>query len=152
MNLIRYTNRNPLARRSSLFAPFASIEDEIDRLVQSAFASTFPEFEAVSSRGYPRVDLYEDKENFYFRVDLPGMEKKDIQVELSEGVLTISGERKSFASDGEAQTSTKFSRSVSVPSLVKEDKVSATYENGVLTVTLPKAEEVKPKHIAIDVK
>lgn len=152
MSLIRYHYRNPLAHRSSLFAPVSEFEREIDRLVHSAFSNAFPQVTINARRAYPAVDLYEDKDHLFFRAELPGLDKKDIHVELTDGVLTLSGERKSFGKDGEEKTSSKFSRSVSVPTKVEQEKISAAYENGVLTVTLPKAEEVKPKRVAIEVK
>jgi HSP20 family protein len=71
---------------------------------------------------------------------------------MGDGVLTLSGSRKSFGADGTAEKSSEFSRTVSVPARVQEDKVAARYEDGVLTVTLPKAEEAKPKRVAIQIK
>jgi HSP20 family protein len=103
-----------------------------------------------SSRTQFPVDLYEDKENTYVRAELPGISRDDVSVEMIEGYLTITAVRKETAGDGEESVS--FSRSISIPEDVHSDKVAAAYQDGVLTVTLPKREEVKPKKINIQVK
>ena len=90
------------------------------------------------------------------QVELAGMKKEDFDISLQDDVLTISGERKSESEkrEGESFRSERsfgaFSRSVTLPSAVKADEVKATYEDGVLTVTLPKAEEAKPKKIQVN--
>lgn len=121
-------------------------------MMNAAFADFFGEAATETRLSHPRVDFYDDKDNFHFRAELPGLKREDIHVELGEGVLTVSGSRKSFAANGEGEQTAKFSRSISVPSRVQDDKISARYEDGVLTVTLPKAEEVKPKRVAVQVK
>jgi len=93
------------------------------------------------------ADLYEDDENYYARVELPGVKKKEIEVSLDELLLTISCNRKSSESDGHEYASTH--RSLTVPDGVDAEKVSAKLEDGVLTVTLPKAEQVKPREIEV---
>jgi len=95
------------------------------------------------------VDLYEDKDNTYVRAELPGVNKADINVEMVEDYLTITAARKT--KDGDKEESFSFSRSVSIPGAVQSDKVAAAYENGVLTVTLPKREEAKPRKISVNV-
>jgi len=87
-------------------------------------------------------------------VELPGMRREDIEISLHDGTLTISGERKRETSNGERAERTeryigKFRRSVTLPTRVDANKVSATYRDGILTVTLPKAEEAKPKQIPV---
>lgn len=151
MRLIRYQHPRTLAPRASFANPWASFEDEIDRALNATFSSILGNTDAALPL-HPRADLYEDKDNFYLRAELPGMKKDDIRVELGDGVLTLSGARKVFASDGQAESSSEFSRSISVPARVQEDRINARYEDGVLTVTLPKAEEVKPKRVAVQVK
>ena len=90
-------------------------------------------------------------------VELPGMRKEDIEISLHDGMLTISGERKDESADeGEKDGRSerfvgKFRRSISLPTRVDADKVNASYKDGILTVTLPKAEEVKPKQIQVNV-
>lgn len=150
MTLIRY--QRPLAPRATFFNRWPDLEDEIDRVFNTAFSTLFSPATNGAAWGHPRVDLFEDKDNFFFRAELPGMKKEDIKVELGDGVLTLSGTRRSFAGDGQQERSFEFSRSLSVPARVQEKDIVAKYEDGVLTVTLPKAEEVKPKHIAVQVK
>jgi HSP20 family protein len=95
------------------------------------------------------VDLYEDKDNTYVRAELPGVDKADINVEMVDDFLTITAARKT--KEGDKEESFSFSRSVNIPSAVQADKVAAAYENGVLTVTLPKREEAKPRKISVNV-
>jgi HSP20 family protein len=122
------------------------LESEIDRLFESALGDFAG---AAGSDRFP-VDLYEDKDNTYVRAELPGVERGDINVEMVEDYLTITAARK--AREGEREESFSFSRSVSIPEAVQADKVSASYENGVLTVTLPKREEAKPRKISVNIK
>jgi HSP20 family protein len=123
------------------------LESEIDRLFDNALS----EFSRSSTAHFP-VDLYEDQNNTYVRAELPGVNRDDINVEMTDGYLSIAATRKTSATDGEAEQSYAFSRAVSIADDVQTDKVSAQYENGVLTVTLPKREEAKPKKIAVAVK
>ena len=96
------------------------------------------------------MDLYEDKENTYIRADLPGVARDQISVEAVDGVLSIQATRKEKA--GETETSVSFSRSVTLPENVQAETVTAAYENGVLTVTLPKQAAVQPKKVTVAVK
>jgi len=87
-------------------------------------------------------------------VELPGMRREDFEISLHDGTLTISGERKRETSNGERAERTeryigKFRRSITLPTHVDANKVSAVYRDGILTVTLPKAEEAKPKQIPV---
>ncbi|MCF7688458.1 MAG: Hsp20/alpha crystallin family protein [Cephaloticoccus sp.] len=149
MRLIRYNQ--PYARgyapvlRGQNRSPWAGLESEIDRL----FSSTLGDFVGASSTRFP-VDLYEDKDNAYVRAELPGINRDDIHIEMVDGYLTINAQRKS--KNGDNEQSFEVNRSVSLPDSVAADKVGATYENGVLTVTLPKREEAKPKKITVAVK
>jgi HSP20 family protein len=151
-SIIHYTN----PRGTSLWpsfdfanrSPWSGLENEIDRLLGTALS----DFVAPALDLRPPVDLYEDKENTYVRVEVPGVNREAINVEVVDGYLTISASRKSQANEGDGEESLAFSRSVSIPENVQADKVSAAYENGVLTVTLPKKEEAKPRKIAVAVK
>lgn len=149
MRLVRYTYP---ASRSLVPAlgyaarsPWAGLETEIDRMFESALG----DFVAAPAPDRFPVDLYEDKDNTYVRAELPGVERADINVEMVEDYLTITAARKT--KEGEREESFSFSRSVSIPGAVQADKVSAAYENGVLTVTLPKREEAKPRKISVNV-
>ena len=91
------------------------------------------------------------------QVELPGFKREDIQVSLQDGVLTISGERKEEKVSKESEVHRqeryygKFARALTLPTAVAADKVKAAYKDGVLTVTLPKAEEAKPKQIDVNI-
>jgi HSP20 family protein len=134
-------------------APLVAFEREFDRLFNTAVADMFtlaPELGAATNRF--AVDLFEDKDNTYVRAEIPGVDRKDINVEMVDDYLTISGSRKVFSVDGKTGEAAEFSRSIAIPEAVQTDKVAAAYENGVLTVTLPKREEAKPRKISVEVK
>jgi HSP20 family protein len=124
-------------------------------LLDSAFqlASSAPDF---ASGWAPALDVFEDDSKITVQLEAAGMEKEDFDISLQDGVLTISGERK-FKSEGHEGESLRsersfgtFSRSITLPSPVNGEAVKATYEDGVLTVTLPKTEEAKPKKIQVE--
>lgn len=153
MRILRYsypTFRSTLPSLGSFSrSPWSGLESEIDRLFETALGSLT---DPTSSTRFP-VDLYEDKDNTYVRAELPGINRSDISVEMVEDYLTISGTRKSVEKDnGKAEQSFSFSRSVTIPEHVQADKVSASYENGVLTVTLPKREEAKPRKVQVAIQ
>ena len=152
MTLVRYTypSFRPLTPALSGFSrsPWSGLENEIDRLFDSALS----DFSGATSPTRFPVDLYEDKDNTYVRAELPGVNRDDINVEMVEGYLTITAARKMPSTEGNGEEAFSFSRSVSITDEVQADKVSAAYENGVLTVTLPKREEAKPRKISVAVK
>jgi len=152
MRLVRYTypSHRSLAPALGSFArsPWSGLETEIDRLFETALT----DFGSPAPVNRFPVDLYEDKDHTYVRAELPGVTRDDINVEVVDGYLTITAARKTPTADGKGEESFSFSRSVSLNDTVHADKVSAAYENGVLTVTLPKREEAKPKKITVAVK
>lgn len=151
MKLVRYTYptyRNLAALPGSFQrSPWSGLETEIDRLFDAALGN----FAAPATSRFP-VDLYEDKDNTYVRAELPGVNRADIGVEVVDGYLTINATRKTPAAEGQAEESFSLSRSVQVSDAVQADKITAAYENGILTVTLPKREEAKPKKVVVEVK
>ncbi len=142
----------------------ASFRDEVDNLFNLAFGRlTGPAAEPDRSLQFlegwfPAVDVYEDKDNLLVRAELPGMKKEDIDISLHEGFLTLSGERKGEEKQEGSETYRserwlgRFHRTISLPCSVVPDKIKATYTDGILTVSMPKAEEAKPKQIAISAK
>jgi HSP20 family protein len=138
------------------FGRLSNLRDEIDRLFESPLAE-FARTSQLLSGWTPALDVFEDKDNLMVKVELPGMRKDDIQISLHDGSLSISGERKSEkkVEDAEIYRSERFygrfQRTVTLPSPVNPDKVKAQYKDGVLTVTLPKTEEAKPKQIDVSV-
>lgn len=125
------------------FDPFR----ELDRLSATLFAEE-PKF-AV------RLDVREDDGHYYVEADLPGFSKEDVEVTFEDGVLTLSGERKDEESDQDAnyhhteRRTGKFSRSVRLPEGVKQDTLGARLKDGVLTITVAKVEETKPRRIEV---
>jgi HSP20 family protein len=142
MRLVQYTypNYRSLAPAGFVRSPWGGWEDEINRLLG---ASTC----AGPETGRFPVEVSEDQGNAYVRAELPGVRREDIKVELADGTLTITGTRRQ--KNGDREETFPLSRAVAVPETVQADKVGAAYENGVLTVTLPKAEAVKPQQIAV---
>ena len=104
-----------------------------------------------------RVDIKEDKERIVVTADVPGMEQKDITVNVDNGMLTISGERKFNDEENQEQYHRveraygRFSRSFQLSNTTDTTNISATYTNGVLEVTLPKREEAKPRSIKVKI-
>lgn len=104
------------------------------------------------------LDVVEDKDKITVKAELPGMEQKDIQVDLNDGVLTVKGEKRQETEEKDKhyhlveRTYGSYSRSLRLPSYVDGEKIKATYKDGVLNITLPKKEEAKPKKIDIEVK
>lgn len=154
MRIVRYSYpsfRGPLSTLGGLSrSPWSGLENEIERLFESALGDLA---DPASATRFP-VDLFEDKDNTYVRAELPGISRSDINVEMVEDYLTISGTRKTPGEkeNGQNEQSFSFSRSVTIPEHVQADKVSASYENGVLTVTLPKREEAKPKKVTVAIQ
>ena len=138
------------------FGRLRNLHEELDRL----FENPFGELSAASqllSDWTPAVDVYEDKDNLFVKAELPGMKREEIEVSLHDGTLSISGERKSETKQGKGDVYRaerffgRFQRTVTLPAAVAADKVKAQYKDGILTVTLPKTEEAKPKQIDINV-
>jgi len=106
----------------------------------------------------PRVDVTEDNENLYVHAEIPGVDKKDLKINVSGDVLTISGEKKTEQRDEKKnyyrveRNYGSFSRSFTLPAEVIVDRISADYKDGVLNVTLPKTEEAKIVERQIEVK
>jgi HSP20 family protein len=153
MNVIRYHNQG----RSDLtqtFDRFAALRGEMDRLFDGSFGPVF-RTPGSFSRWTPALDVYQDKDQFTVVAELPGLKKEDIELSLQNGVLTISGERKQEKKSEEGYRSERFfgrfQRSVTLPTSVDGDKVKATYQDGILKVVLPKAEEAKPKQIEVSI-
>jgi len=140
--------------QGTAFGRLFNLQDDLQRLIESPWGELSRAQQFL--RGWnPAVDLYEDKDSVFVKAELPGLKKEDIDVSLEDGVLTISGERKSEekVEGKEACRSERFygqfRRSITLSSEVKADQVTAAYKDGVLTVTLPKVEAAKPKQIEV---
>ena len=153
MTLIRY--QAPELAPWSVADRWSNLRDELNSFFELPVWSNFARGGQLFSGWSPALDLYQSNDNVMAVVELPGMRKEDLEISLHDGTLTISGERKrESSSNGEkAERSERyigtFRRSIALPTRVDASKVSATYRDGILTVTLPKAEEVKPKQIQV---
>lgn len=142
-NLIRFTPSHDMRR----------LQREIDGIFDSFFSPSRNENDSASWA--PRVDLSESEDAYLVHVDVPGMQKEDLNIDVHEGRLTISGERNAEQQDDGhkyvrvERSYGRFYRSFTLPQTVKEDEIEATYENGVLSVRVPKAEETKPRRIEV---
>jgi HSP20 family protein len=137
------------------FRQLSSLREEIDRLFDQPLNAYSSPTQFWLGGGWPAVDLYEDRDKLVVKVEVPGMKKEDIDISLHDGLLAISGERK-FEEKYDKATEHRserfvgrFSRALSLPVSVQADKTSANYLDGILTITLPKAEEAKPKQIQV---
>lgn len=145
-----------MAKHLTTWDPFremVSLRDELDRLFDSVFGR-FPR-ERGETYWAPPLDIEETDDAIIVRVELPGMNKEDIKVNLSGDTLTISGERKQ---EVEKKGKTyyrveraygKFQRTVTLPAEVEGEKAKASYKNGVLELNLPKSEKSKAREITI---
>ena len=125
-----------------------NVFDDVDKMVNQAFGHSTRGTE-ITSQLQPLLDVYETNSAIEVSIDLPGVEKKDVEVNVSNGFLTISGERKNTAgesTEGRFWQETlfgTFKRSFELTDAVVEDKIKAQFKNGVLKISLPKAEEIK---------
>ena len=142
------------------FQEINSLQKQMNRAFDDFFGRTtlmpFEENLAVPEFG-PPVDIYEDDQKLTFKVELPGIEEKDVKVEITNNVLTVQGERK-LGKDVKEENFRRmerhygaFSRSFTLPSTVDPDKIEATYDHGMLTIQMPKRAEARPKQIKVNV-
>lgn len=139
------------------FGGLGLLRREMDR-VWDQFGTDAPLFRTFEKEWAPSIDLSETKDNFVVKADLPGIEAKDVNIHISGEILTIKGEKKAEKEEKDEhyhrveRCSGAFQRIFQLPSSVKTDKVDATFDKGVLKITLPKVEEAKKKEIDIKVK
>ncbi|PDS28615.1 Hsp20/alpha crystallin family protein [Rhizobium phaseoli] len=152
-------NQVPSLLRDDDRDPFLSLHREVNRLfddVFRGFGSGLPSLRGASGFGaWPSVEISDTDKAIKVTAEVPGLEEKDIEVLLDDGVLTLKGEKRSETEDKEKQFSERyygrFERRIPLGFEVKEDQVEATFKNGVLTVSLPKTEKAQSqvKRIAI---
>jgi HSP20 family protein len=146
--MLTITRRDP-------FRAVSTLQEQMNRLFEDTFFRGGDE--AALTAWAPSVDIYETEHELVLRADLPGLEEKDIDLRLENNMLTIRGERQFDKSVKEEnflrveRTFGAFSRSFALPNTVNPDAVKAEYKSGVLTVTLPKREESKPRQVKISV-
>ena len=141
----------------NLFREMDTLRKEMDDLFRGVGGQTFETafLPGVGTQRFPRINLSEDEENVYLEALLPGVDEKAIDLTVAGNTLTLSGERgEEKVEDGRAwhrceRGSGKFMRTIELPSDINGKKVAAEYKNGILTVTMAKAESAKPKKISI---
>ena len=142
--------------RWSPFRNLVSIQDEMNRMFNSHFGK-LPEQEDQSTLWYPLVDISESADEITVTAEVPGMKKEDIKISIQDNILTMQGEK--HKDDVENDKSYhrlermfgSFERSFSLSTSVQRDKVKAKYKDGILTISLPKSEDAKPKEIDVSV-
>jgi HSP20 family protein len=152
MALVRF---RPLSSAVDPFRDLSDMQSEMNRLFDGFFGR--PGQSAGMERVWsPAVDMYETKDELVMKAELPGLTEKDIHLSITGDMLTLRGERvwnhdeKNENYHRGERWYGKFERTMPLPVAVQADKVKANYRDGVLTVTLPKAEEIKSKEIKID--
>lgn len=151
MNLIRFHRTQPWPSPAQ---QLDTLRDEINRLFEAPFHSLFGDGSLLDGWS-PALDVHEDKDHLTVRIELPGMNKNDIDLSLHENTLTVAGERKAPETEPQATVTRaeryfgRFQRTLTLPKPVDADGVKAQYKDGILTVTLPKTEESKPRQIDV---
>ena len=147
MTLIRWT---PIRNMTNF-------QDEMNRLFNEFFTPTPDRNEAGVFPWNPLVDIAETKDDIIVKAEIPGMKKDDIKVVIQDNVLTLKGEKQEEKQEKDKQyhrverSYGSFERSFSLPVSVQVDQAKADYKEGVLTITLPKAEETKPKEVSVNI-
>jgi HSP20 family protein len=141
----------PALVRFDPFRDLTTLRDEMNRL----FTRTLGEGSSSGSAWTPAWDIFDTADAIVLRAELPGLSAEDIDIEVDDNVLTLKGERRFEDKVEEGRyyrlerAYGNFQRSVTLPQGVKADDITATFDRGVLTVRVPKAEEVKPRKIAV---
>src|SRR5690606_12694760 len=136
------------------YEPFRAFRRELDRLFDDILPTLRDEDEPAAM-WMPRLDLTETPDAFVARMDLPGLKREEIQVDVQNNRLTVRGERKTETREEKEdvvrmeRSFGTFFRAITLPTDVRWDDVEATFEDGVLTLTIPKAEETKPRRIEV---
>jgi len=138
------------------FREFTTLQDRMNRLFQDSF--TQGRDEALSTSSFaPAVDVYEDEHKITLKIEVPGIDEKDIDIRVENNVLTVTGERK-FEKEEKEENYRRverhygsFTRSFTLPNTVDAENISADYDRGVLKVQLAKKAEAKPKQIKVNV-
>jgi HSP20 family protein len=152
MAILRWRPMNQAVERWDPFREVGDLQSEMNRMFDGFFGRSL----GGDRMWAPAVDMHETKDDLVVTVELPGMNEKDIQLSITGEMLTIKGERHATTQKEEGlyrgeRWFGRFERNLTLPYAVQNDKVKASYRDGVLTINLPKAEELKPKAIKIDV-
>jgi HSP20 family protein len=137
------------------FREFSTLQDRMNRLFRELQGNSQDE-SLTSSSFAPAVDVYEDEHNVTLKIEVPGIDEKDIDVRIENNTLTVHGERKIEKEEKEENYRRverqygSFTRTFNLPPTVEAEKVQADYDKGVLRITLPKKAEAKPKQIKVN--
>jgi len=137
------------------FRDMSTLREKMNRLFEDAFTGRAEDKEIVSSAWAPAVDIYENENELVLTAEIPGIDEKDIEIKIEDNTLTLKGERK-FEKETKEENYHRiersygsFFRAFTLPHSVDTDKVQAVHENGVLKITMPKRQELKPKTVHI---
>jgi HSP20 family protein len=141
------------------FEPFREVSalDRMNRLFRASFQEADRDESLNTSTFAPAVDVYEDEHNVTLKIEVPGIDEQDIDVQVENNTLTVHGERKIEKEEKEENYRRverkygSFTRTFTLPTTVNTESVSATYDKGVLNIALPKKAEAKPKQIKVNV-
>jgi len=156
MSLTRW---NPARELATWPSDIFSMQRDINRLFDNFFrGDRTPEESTSLSLWTPAVDIEEREDAYSVKVELPGVSKEDVKITLESNTLTIRGDKKQEKEEKGKnyhrveRSYGSFQRSFALPSTVKAEKIDASYKDGILEITLPKAEEAKPKQIEVKVR
>jgi len=139
------------------FREFSTLQDRMNRLFRDSYGPEGREENLNNTSFAPPVDVYEDEHSVNLKIEVPGVDEKDIDVRIENNVLTVHGERK-FEREEKQENFRRverqygsFTRTFTLPTTVDAEKVSASYDKGILKIALPKKAEAKPKQIKVSV-
>ena len=153
MSIIRW---NPARELLNMEREFNKLFNDFGKRIGFSESDSKDEYE--NAVWMPLTDIKEDKDKYFVMFDLPGVTRDDVKVSYADGQLSISGERKQEKESKDSKFHRvervygRYYRSFTLPQQVKEDKIEAEFKDGQLTVTVPKAEETKPKELEIKIK
>jgi HSP20 family protein len=139
------------------FREFSTLQDRMNRLFRESYNDAGRDESLMSTNFAPAVDVYEDEHKVTLKIEVPGIEEKDIDVRVENNTLTVQGQRKIEKEEKEENYRRverqygSFTRTFTLPQTVDAESVSANYDKGVLKITLPKKAEAKPKQIKVNV-
>jgi HSP20 family protein len=147
-----------LITRLDPFREFVTIQDRMNRLFRDSYGNSEGREESLTNTSFaPPVDVYEDEHNVILKIEVPGIDEKDIDVRIENNTLTVHGERK-FEQEEKEENYRRverqygsFTRTFTLPQTVDQESVQADYDKGVLKIKLAKKQEAKPKQIKVNV-
>lgn len=147
---------NNMLRHNRFGTDISAVQDEMERMLRQAFGTRGDRAPTQAGGWAPALDVEEDDDAFIIHVELPGVSPDDVELTLEDDVLTIDGERRFYdqrSTDGFKRIERRFGRfhrAVRLPDRVDADEVRARAEDGLLTITVPKADEAKPRRIEVE--